>query len=64
MAEIVRATGVDQVHLYLTRTAADTSATANPRVQFGVSVPSTELEYPAVDEVKVREVRQILNQIN
>ena len=64
VAEIVRATGVDQVHLYLTRTAADSSAAANLRVQFGVSVPSTELEYPAVDEDRVREVRQILNQIN
>lgn len=64
VAEVVRATGVDQVHLYVTRTATDSSAIANPQIQFGVSVPATELEYPAVDERKVREVRQILDAVN
>jgi hypothetical protein len=52
---------VDQVHLSITAAARDTSATANPRVRFGVDVPPNELEYRAVDEVGVRLARQTLD---
>jgi copper homeostasis protein len=61
VAEVVRRTGVDQVHLYVTTTARDTSSTANPAVRFGIDPPSTELEYRAVDEAEVRRVRDTLN---
>ena len=61
VAEVVRRTGVDQVHLSVTSPAPDPSASANPNVRFGVDAPTTELEYRAVDEGKVREVRSVLD---
>jgi copper homeostasis protein len=60
VAEVVRATGVDQVHLSITRPAADPSASANPAVRFGVDPPPTELEYRAVDEAGVRRAKELL----
>jgi copper homeostasis protein len=59
--EVVRATGVDQVHLSITRAAADLSTSANPAVRFGVDPPPTETEYRLADEAGVREVRAILD---
>jgi copper homeostasis protein len=61
VAEIVARTRVEEVHLYVTRTAHDTSAAANPAVYFGATVPGSELEYQAVDEAGVREIRMVLD---
>lgn len=61
VAEVVRRTGVDQVHLSITEPRADSSASANPAVRFGVDPPPTELEYRATTEAGVRETRLILN---
>ena len=63
VAEVVRATGVDQVHLSITRPSADASAAANPQVRFGVDLPATELEYRAVDEAGVRKGKETLRQL-
>jgi copper homeostasis protein len=61
VAEVVGVTGVDQVHLSITRPAADPSAAANPGIRFGGADPlPTEQEYRAVDEAGVRRVREIL----
>jgi copper homeostasis protein len=61
VADLVRATGVNQVHLSITAPAADPSAAANPAVRFGGADPlPTELEYRAVDEAGVRQVKEIL----
>lgn len=61
VAEVVRRTGVDQVHLSITEPRADTSASANPAVRFGVDPPPTELEYRATTEAGVRQIRTILD---
>ncbi len=61
--EVVRRTGVDQVHLSITYGALDRSAHSNLAVQFGVETPATELEYRAVNGVGVRVVRAALDQI-
>ena len=61
VAEVIRRTGVDQVHLSITETRADSSASANPEVRFGVDPPPTELEYRAVTEAGVRRVFAILD---
>lgn len=60
VAETVRRTGVDQVHLSITRPAPDPSASANPAVRFGVDPPPTELEYRAAHEHGIRRVKAIL----
>jgi copper homeostasis protein len=61
VAEIVARTGVEEVHLYVTRTARDSSAAANPAIYFGATIPSSELEYEAVDKAGVREIRAVLD---
>jgi copper homeostasis protein CutC len=61
LAEVVRETGVDQVHLSLRRPVADPSAQGNPRVRFGGELPASEAEYRAVDEAAVRRVRVALD---
>jgi copper homeostasis protein len=63
LAEVVRRTGVDQVHLSITHAAPDLSARANPEIRFGVDLPSTEQEYRAVDERGVRQVRVLLDDL-
>lgn len=61
VAEVVRATGVTQVHMSITRPAADLSASANRAVRFGVDPPPTETEYRAANEEDIRTVREILD---
>lgn len=61
VARVVEATGVDQVHLYITRVERDLSASRNPAVYFGAHVPENEVEFRVVDEPEVRKVRQILD---
>jgi copper homeostasis protein len=60
--QVVRTTGVDQVHLSITEPAADTSAAGNPRVRFGVDPPPTETEYRAATADGVRTVRLLLDE--
>lgn len=64
LAEVVRRTGAEQVHLSVTGPAPDLSAGANPRVRFGVDTPSTETEYRAVRQQGVSDVRALLDGIS
>ena len=61
VAAVVAATGVDQVHLSLTRAAADPSTAANPAVRFVADHPPGEAEYRTTDAQAVRAVRVILD---
>lgn len=61
VAEVVRATGADQVHLWLGEPRRDPSAAGNPAIRFGVSVPDSETEYRGVSEVAVRRLRSALD---
>lgn len=62
--DVVRQTGASQVHLAVTVAAADTSAAGNPEIQFGGTDPlATEMEYRAVSEAGVREVRKALERV-
>jgi copper homeostasis protein len=63
VSQVVSSTGVDQVHLSLTRAAPDRSAAANPAVRFGVDQPPNETEYRATDRDAVRAARQVLDAI-
>lgn len=58
---LVKATGVDQIHLYLTEILEDCSVTLNPDICFGAHAPESELEYRRVDANQVHEVRQLLS---
>lgn len=60
-AQIVRETGVNQLHLSLRKSAADLSAQSNPRVRFGGELPESETEYRTVDEAAVRALRALLD---
>ncbi len=60
---IVRSTGVDQVHLYLTEARQDRSTLANRSVYFGAHVPEDELEYREVSVAGVRQVRGLLDSL-
>lgn len=59
--ELVRATGVDQVHLYLTRIEEDRSTLQNPEVYFGAHVSHSETGVHRVDPEGVRRAREILD---
>jgi copper homeostasis protein len=61
LAEVVRETGVDQVHLSLRRPVTDLSPQGNPRVRFGGEMPDSENEFRAVDEEAVRRMRGVLD---
>jgi len=58
---IVDQTGVDQVHLYVTRLCEDRSVTQNRSIYFGAHLPTSELDYHRVDAEKVRAVRNALD---
>ena len=58
---VVEATGVDQVHVYVTRMMQDPSTSANPLIAFGAHVPASEIEHRAVDEAGVAEIRGLLD---
>jgi copper homeostasis protein len=62
--ELVRRTGVDQVHLWITRRASDPSAGRNPRIRFGVDAPASETEYRTVDGQAVRALRRRLDELS
>jgi copper homeostasis protein len=61
VARVVEATGVDEVHLSLTRGAPDRSTAANPVVRFAVDQPPGESEYRATDRDMVGAVRRVLD---
>lgn len=59
--QVVRETGVEQVHLSITEPAPDPSAASNPQIRFGVDPPASETEYRAVTADGVRRVREALD---
>jgi copper homeostasis protein len=61
VAAVIRATGANQVHVYVTRVDQDLSTSANPLVSFGAHVPASELERRVVSEAGVREIRRLLD---
>ena len=61
VAEIARRTGAEEIHVYITQVAQDTSAAKNPEVRFGVHPPENEVEYRAVDARGVRRIRELLD---
>lgn len=61
--EVVRSTGVDQVHLYLTRSEQDRSTINNPQIYFGAFVPENELECRVADKTEISRVRETLNRL-
>jgi len=61
--QVIKATGVSEVHLSLTRGAKDLSTGANPAVKFAVDQPPTEIEYRTADEQSIRQVRGILDRL-
>jgi copper homeostasis protein CutC len=63
VAEIVAATGVDQVHLYLTKVSKDTSVLENPKIYFGAHVATNESDIRVKCGDLVRSVRQTLDSI-
>jgi len=58
--DVVRATGADQVHVYVTRAAHDPSAATNPIIRFGAHVPASETEHRVVDADGVAHIRRLL----
>lgn len=60
VAEVVRATGADQVHVYVTREVHDLSAATNPVIRFGAHVPATETEHRVVDAEGVARITRLL----
>ena len=63
VAQVITATGVDQVHLSLTRDAPDRSTRANPAVRFATDQPHAEDAYRTTDGQAVRAVRGILDAV-
>lgn len=61
--DVVRATGVDQVHLYLPEVLEDHSVMRNPRITFGAYEPRSELEFHRVSRAKVCRVRELLDRL-
>lgn len=61
--EIVRATGVNQVHLYLPDTLEDHSVMRNLEIRFGAYEPRSELEFHRTSAAKVRRVRELLDRL-
>jgi copper homeostasis protein len=64
VAQIVRATGVTQVHASLTRRSSDRSTSANPAIRFVADQMRNEIEYRATDAQAVRAVREILDRMH
>jgi len=61
LPELVRRTGVSQVHLSAASPAGDSSATGNPEIRFGADLPASEAEYRATDSTQVRRARAALD---
>jgi copper homeostasis protein len=63
VADVVRATGAEQVHLWLGEPREDRSAASNPDIHFGIEAGGSELEYRAVRAETVRRLRDILDSL-
>jgi copper homeostasis protein len=63
LEQVVRRTGVDQVHLSLFAPVSDLSTAANPAIHFGAPSAKGDTEYAAVDGAAVRRVRETLDRI-
>ncbi len=59
--KIVRETGVDQIHVYVTRGGRDPSTTGNPKIYFGAHQPQNEVEYRVVDQQGLAELKDLVN---
>ncbi len=57
----VQLTGVDQVHLYVTRSERDRSTVNNPRIYFGAFVPENEFDCRVADEREIAQIRKTLD---
>lgn len=60
LTEVLRQTGADQIHVYLTREEIDPSASANPEVRFAAQSPGDELGHLRVDQAKMEQARKLL----
>lgn len=63
VAEVVRRTGCNQVHVYLPAPVQDPSVCANAEVYFGTAPDGSSAEYPVVSEQRVRQIRYILDSL-
>ncbi len=61
LTEVVRRTGSDEVHVYLSRRQQDSSPSGNPNIYFGARLPAGENEYRAVDGEAIRQARRLLS---
>jgi copper homeostasis protein len=61
LEELVRRTGVEQVHLSLMAPVQDPSTAANPAIHFGAPTAAGDGEYRALDASAVRRVRVLLD---
>ena len=60
VVDVVRETGADQVHVYVTREVHDLSTAANPLIRFGAHVPASETEHRVVDADGVSHIKRLL----
>ena len=61
--KIIHATGVEQVHLYVTRSERDRSTVNNPQIYFGAFVPENEFDCRVADERAIARIRTTLDRI-
>ncbi len=59
LKQVVRKSGVDQVHLYLTEDRIDSSTAANPAISFAAHPPASEREYRAVSKEMVAKAAEV-----
>ncbi len=63
LEQVVRKTGADQVHVYLTRVERDPSAAGNPEIRFGAQTPPDDLHHLRVDREKVGQAAALLSRV-
>ncbi len=61
LAEVVRRSGADQVHVYLTEQRKDPSTIFNPEIRFGAQLPADDNHHLQVSESMVLRARQVLD---
>jgi copper homeostasis protein len=61
--KIVQLTGVEQVHLYVTRSERDRSTVNNPQIYFGAFVPENEFDCRVADEREIARIRTTLDRV-
>ncbi len=60
LAQVVRETGVNQVHMSITDRSSDSSATHNPVIRFGANLPETESDFRVASTGGVRQAKAML----